>query len=909
MLSNTLMLLSAPSMSLIFHLAVLFLLLISFLMSWDRWRRAKLPAGAIRDATEAKTQTIALGLILVLYLLPALVRLFVPAGDLSQGTWALAMERTADLAGLGLLVWAFVIVPRLEPGRGWQAAGLILLLVISALYLAAAVSYPAGAAALLDYNVFGPSLLWAGWQLIICLAALILLLLPKRTERSLSDANSNNLLIAVFASLLAVYGLHLLSALGTLWPYPAPNNLPIWVRWGQVFAYALLVFAIYHQTIASLENRPSREQFVAPPLWPTIDTEVPVDLSPVSENINASLDLLEIVLVASQGAAEALKADQAAVALLEEDQAGQMRLMGIYNPQGKRIEGVTIFAVEDFPTIDYALEQSLQMLISSDTKEAGRLLSLMGCNHSGPVLVQPLRRNEKALGALIAANGTTGRSFSEKEEELLQKIGQQTAGAIQNARSYQALENKVQQLTKTLRKQEVEAQQHRSAVEVDLKKSREEVALLAQRLYEQETNAKNSWQVLENAARTRVLSLQNAVKRSREERESLQQRVRELERKTTSEADGLTELEDLTCGVIIGDSEGLVSRVNSAASELLRIDPETIVGQTLIELLADEAWRRAVNELSIKPHDMVVTTVEVGNRVLRATLSPMAAARSGKQEQGSVAILYDITSDAENQQARDQFVASLSQELRTPMTSVVGYTDLLLGESVGLLGDMQRKFLQRIKANIERLNSLLNDLISVTVIDADQLELHYSSINVSDLVEETIIGIRAQLEDKEITLELNVDEQLPPIEADADCVRQILANLLGNATKVSPVGSTIQVSASMVQDGEFDGPDTSHCLKVSVHDSGGGIAPKDQGHVFERLYRVERPLINGLGETGVGLSIVKSLVEAHGGRVWVESEIGVGSTFNFQLPYSDSFDDPWMEMDVPPIDLSSDRRE
>jgi signal transduction histidine kinase len=303
---------------------------------------------------------------------------------------------------------------------------------------------------------------------------------------------------------------------------------------------------------------------------------------------------------------------------------------------------------------------------------------------------------------------------------------------------------------------------------------------------------------------------------------------------------------------------------------------------------------------------MVIATLEVNGRVLRATISPMAAAVSGERPEGSVAILYDVTAEAESQQARDEFVASLSQELRTPMTSITGYTDLLLGESVGLIGDMQRKFLQRIKANIERMNGMLNDLIGVTAIDAGQLEIRPTVVDMAEVIEDTIIGARAQLEEKELTLELNLPENMPPVEADADCVHQIMANLLGNATKCSPVGSTIGISAQ-IYDEEAGNPEEVHYLKVAVQDSGGGIAPEDHERVFERFYRAESPLINGLGETGVGLAIVKSLVEAHGGRVWVESEIGSGSVFSFLLPISQGYNDPWLEVDVPPLDLSSDR--
>ena len=187
---------------------------------------------------------------------------------------------------------------------------------------------------------------------------------------------------------------------------------------------------------------------------------------------------------------------------------------------------------------------------------------------------------------------------------------------------------------------------------------------------------------------------------------------------------------------------------------------------------------------------MVSTTLKVGNQVLRATISPIG---SDDNKEGSVTILYDITAEAESQQARDEFVASLSQELRTPMTSITGYTDLLLGESVGFIGDMQRKFLQRIKANIERMGSMLNDLIGVTAIDAGQLEIRPTVVDMAGIIEDTIIGARAQLEENEITLNMHLPDNMPPVEADLDSVRQIMGNLLGNAIKSTPANGTIVV--------------------------------------------------------------------------------------------------------------------
>jgi signal transduction histidine kinase len=220
------------------------------------------------------------------------------------------------------------------------------------------------------------------------------------------------------------------------------------------------------------------------------------------------------------------------------------------------------------------------------------------------------------------------------------------------------------------------------------------------------------------------------------------------------------------------------------------------------------------------------------------------------------------------------------------MTSLTGYTDLLLGESVGALADMQRKFLQRIKANTERMGSMLNDLIGVSAIDAGQLKLQIERLDMAEVIEDTIIGARAQLEEKEIILDVDVDEDLPLVKADADYARQIMTNLLSNACKCSPAGGRVSIRATAYDRRELGEVATGYLL-VSVTDSGGGIAPEDQSKVFDRFYQAEQPLIAGLGETGVGLSIVKALVDAHGGRIWLESEIGVGSTFNSILPVAE----------------------
>jgi len=230
-----------------------------------------------------------------------------------------------------------------------------------------------------------------------------------------------------------------------------------------------------------------------------------------------------------------------------------------------------------------------------------------------------------------------------------------------------------------------------------------------------------------------------------------------------------------------------------------------------------------------------------------------------------------------------EIIASLSQELRQPMSAIVGYSELLLGESVGILGALQRKFLERIKASCERMQTLLNDLINITDIDSGTLQLMPESVDMLGVIEDAIMSCGAQFREKGINLRLDVADSLPTLSADRDALRQIVLHLLSNAGNASGVDGEVLLKVREEISPTYNGHPGS-ALLISVRDSGGGIAPADQPRVFNRFWRADAPLIAGLGETGVGLSVAKALVEAHGGRIWFTTEPGKGSTFTVLLP-------------------------
>jgi signal transduction histidine kinase len=225
-----------------------------------------------------------------------------------------------------------------------------------------------------------------------------------------------------------------------------------------------------------------------------------------------------------------------------------------------------------------------------------------------------------------------------------------------------------------------------------------------------------------------------------------------------------------------------------------------------------------------------------------------------------------------------EVISSISQELRQPMSSISSYTDLLMGESVGILGALQHKFIERIKASTEQIGGLVDDLIQATTLETGKKEFKSELIDLNLIIDNAMAYTSTRIREKNITLRLDITGKAPRIWTDRDALQQILIRLLQNATAATQTEGNISLRVQMQV------KEDNHFLSIQVTDNGGGIASEDIPRVFDRHSGAEHPLIKGLGDAGVGLSIVKSLVEAQNGRIWVEAEEGVGSTFNVLMP-------------------------
>lgn len=232
-----------------------------------------------------------------------------------------------------------------------------------------------------------------------------------------------------------------------------------------------------------------------------------------------------------------------------------------------------------------------------------------------------------------------------------------------------------------------------------------------------------------------------------------------------------------------------------------------------------------------------------------------------------------------------EVIRSLVQELRQPLTSVIGYTELLMSESVGILGALQRKFMERIRVSATRMDTLMNDLSKISSIETGSAAA-IRAVDLYEVIDHAVSETSERVSQKEIALELDLSEDLPGLVLDQDAVEQIIIQLLQNAASVTPEGGTIELSARK-QDME-----SQSFILMQVTDQGGGIAADDLPRLFWRHYRNGSPTIAGIGDNGVGLSIARTLTEAQGGRIWVDSIPNKSATFSVLLPITRALPQP-----------------
>lgn len=233
---------------------------------------------------------------------------------------------------------------------------------------------------------------------------------------------------------------------------------------------------------------------------------------------------------------------------------------------------------------------------------------------------------------------------------------------------------------------------------------------------------------------------------------------------------------------------------------------------------------------------------------------------------------------AELEKMRRDLVAWVGHDLRTPLASVRAIVEALADDVVDD-PETRKRYLTTAKYNLGELSSLIDDLFEMAQMDAGGLKLHLESTSISDLISDTVESLSAGASHKNIRITGDVSSSIDPIVCDAQQIGRVLTNIIGNAIRYSPDNASIHVAASR----------SAHGLVISVEDTGDGIRPEDLPHIFEQFYRGEKSRNRATGGTGLGLAISRSIVEAHGGTIGVESKVGTGSRFTFTLPQAQSY--------------------
>jgi two-component system phosphate regulon sensor histidine kinase PhoR len=317
-------------------------------------------------------------------------------------------------------------------------------------------------------------------------------------------------------------------------------------------------------------------------------------------------------------------------------------------------------------------------------------------------------------------------------------------------------------------------------------------------------------------------------------------------------------------------------QANRAAENMFMRREQFLLGKTFKSLIeTDELDSMVSHVIGTEQEEFSERHIFPGSEyIYRIHVVPIKG-ETGEVE-GALAVFHDITDARMFDQMRTQFVANVSHELRTPLTSIKGFVETLLD---GALEDklLCRRFLSIIDSETDRLTRLIDDLLSLSALESKATKLSIKQLNFVESVKSVFNILAPQAAEKKLRLELIYPPGVPCVKADADLVGQVLINLLDNAIKYTPDGG--RVTVRITREGRK--------LVTRITDTGIGIAKESLPRLFERFYRVDKARSRVLGGTGLGLAIVKHIVELHGGDVFVDSEVGVGSTFSFCLWLAD----------------------
>jgi two-component system phosphate regulon sensor histidine kinase PhoR len=349
-----------------------------------------------------------------------------------------------------------------------------------------------------------------------------------------------------------------------------------------------------------------------------------------------------------------------------------------------------------------------------------------------------------------------------------------------------------------------------------------------------------------------------------------------VEQTSKDKAELLTILSSMSEGVIATDTRQRILIVNDAAGRLLGFDTHAAAGKALWEVVRNDQIIKAAGEVLEGAQRKLISVGPLSMRHLDVTLCtfpPPSDAPGARPAQGLVVVAHDITQSFQYQELRKEFVANVSHELRTPLSVIKGFVETLQD---GAWKDQKKapEYLATIHRHTDQLTNLVSDLLELSKLEGTTLTPRSAPVDLGQVIHKAGELFAPAVQKKQQSLALNLDPNLPILKGNGDYIERAVANLIDNASKYTPEGGEIRVTAQAI--GQY--------AVIEVSDNGIGIPAEDIPRIFERFYRVDRSRSREMGGTGLGLSIVKHVAQVHGGQIEVESPPGQGSTFRLKLP-------------------------
>jgi len=572
-------------------------------------------------------------------------------------------------------------------------------------------------------------------------------------------------------------------------------------------------------------------------------------LNEISQELSSTLDLENLLLRILRSAVNILNVDAGTLFLVDEN-TGELVFRVVEGGSGEELIGVRI--PPGTGIVGQAAEQ-MRPVISNDTGTDEHFYSEVDKStdfKSERLLAVPMIIQEESIGVVEVINRKDGGPFTNDDAALLTTFASQAAIAIENARLYQATDAAL-----SARVDELQALQR---IDRELNRTLN---------FDRVINITLDW-----ALRTTGCMVGSISMLTPEEDAIMiiaaQGYTPEYREIFSSQPIPLAEA-GIVGRVLTNGKPEFVEDI-SIDSDYVQVSKEASVAQITVPILRAN---KPIGALIVESHREGLLTENDFEFIQRLAEHAAVAIENAR-------LVDEI--EAANR-SKTEFISFVAHELKNPMTSIRGYTDLLKSGQLGEISETQVQFLSTIRSNVDRMTRLVSDLADTARIESGNLRIEIAPTHVSSIIDETVTGLQAQIDEKQQTLKVEIPAELPPIAVDPTRMAQIMTNLLSNAHKYTPEGGKINIGADLEIAVDPRTGDKRRYVHHFVSDTGIGMSEEDQKLLFTKFYRTARGKDMAQG-TGLGLNITKSLVEAHQGLIWVESAEGEGTTFHFTIP-------------------------